>query len=213
MLFALVILAADAAPATAYPDPLAPAASGQVQCYVPSDHKTCQSIATYTATGDGSFANGASVLISTTPVVVLNTITNVIIKNGAVCGQIRAEDLNAGTLTVGGNQLTKDQADPILARLVAAMAKVIGPEICTTYVPNATGLTAKATIAGEAQTGQDQQVIWVSPSDGYAVAPQTIARKSKNNHATSLAPVVQMKYSLTRKAGAGWRRLRLFKRV
>ena len=54
MLFALMALAATS---DTYPDPLAPAASGQVQCYAPTDHKTCASLAGYTANGDGTYAN------------------------------------------------------------------------------------------------------------------------------------------------------------
>ena len=167
----LAAAAASQAPVTAYPAPLAPAATGQAQCYGPSDHKTCRSLATYTANGDGTFANGASVMLSSQPLVLLDTTTQVSIKGQAVCGAIHRADVLAGKLSVNGTQLPAEQAKPLLTNIATALDKIIEHEICTTYVPNGTGLVAKATMDGVAQPDQDQAVIWVSPSDGYTVAP------------------------------------------
>jgi hypothetical protein len=168
MLFALALLAASA---DAYPTPLTPAASGQMQCYVPSDHKTCASIATYTANGDGTFANGAQILLSKQPVVVMQTTTPVTIKAGAVCGAVtKASIANAG-LTVNGQAVPADKAAPVLQQIAGSLGSVIDHEICTTYVPDGTGFVAKASMDGKPQPAQDQKVIWVSPSDGYTVAP------------------------------------------
>ena len=168
MLFALLALAA-ANPA--YPDPLAPAASGQVQCYAPTDHKTCASIAPYTANGDGSFANGATVLLSKKPVVVMQTSTPVTIKAGAVCGSVTRDSIAKAALTVNGQAIPADRASPILQQISGSLRGVIDHEICTAYVPDGAGLVAKASMDGKAQPDQDQKVIWVSPSDGYTVAP------------------------------------------
>lgn len=172
MLFALMALAAaQIAPGSAYPDPLAPAASGQVQCYVPTDHKTCASIATYTANGDGTFANGATVLLSKKPVVVMQTSTPVTIKAGAVCGAVTRDSIAHAALSVNGQAIPADKSAPILQQIAGSLGSVIDHEICTTYVPNGAGLVAKASMDGKAQPDQDQKVIWVSPADGYSVAP------------------------------------------
>ena len=173
MLFALMALAAaQAAPvAQAYPDPLGPAANGQVQCYAPTDHKTCASMAAYTANGDGTYANVATVLLSKQPLVVLQTTTPVSLKSGAVCGAVRQQDIAAATLSVNGQAVPADKAAPILAHISVALGSIIDHEICTAYVPDGAGLVAKATMDGKPQPNQDQKVIWVSPADGYSVAP------------------------------------------
>ena len=167
MLFALLVLAA----ADAYPAPLTPAASGQVQCYAPTDHKTCTSIGTYVANGDGTFANGAQILLSKQPVVILQTTTPVSVKAGAVCGTITRDNIAKAGLTVNGQALPADKAGPVLEQIAGALGSVIDHEICTTYVPDGSGFVAKSVMDGKPQPNQDQKVIWVSPADGYTVAP------------------------------------------
>ncbi len=169
MLFALLALAA--APAGAYPAPLAPAAQGQVQCYAPTDHKTCASIAGYVANGDGTFANVALVMLSKQPVVVMQTTTPVSIKQGAVCGAIHSQDVIGGSLTVNGQAVPADKATPLLTRIAASLDPILGHEICTVYTSDGATLTARATMDGKAQPDQDQKMIWVSPAQGYKVGP------------------------------------------
>ncbi|MBW8734716.1 MAG: hypothetical protein JF571_10490 [Asticcacaulis sp.] len=162
-----------AAAAAAYAPPLDPAASGQIQCYVPDTaRKTCSSMAYYVARDDGSFDNRAVVLINKAPAVTLETTTRVGIKNGAVCGALRAEDIAAGKVSVSGRVMTPEEASPVLNSITQALGGVIGHEICTAFVPDASGkLTAQASMDGTRQAEQDQPVLWVAPSDGYTVAP------------------------------------------
>ena len=167
MLFALMALAA----AQTFPDPLSPAAQGQVQCYVPSDHKTCVSTTAYTANADGTYTNTSTVLLSKKPAFIMQLATPVTIKAGAVCGALRREDVAGATVSVNGQTIPAEKAAPVLQGLAGAMGAIIGHEICTTYVPDATGYIAKSTMDGKPQPAQDQKVIWVSPADGYTVAP------------------------------------------
>lgn len=168
MLFALLALAAVA---SGYPDPLAPAAAGKVQCYVPTDRKTCASLASYAAAPDGTFATSAIVMLSKDPVVIMQTTTEVRIRDGAVCGTILKSDITGGGLTLSGEAVPADKAAPFLAKIAEHLAPIIGHKICTVFVPDGDGFIAKASMDGVAQPDQDQRVIWVSPSDGYRVAP------------------------------------------
>ncbi len=168
MLFALMALAA----AQTFADPLSPAANGQVQCYAPSDHKTCASTTAYTANGDGSYTNASTILMAKKPAaVVVQLTTPVTIKAGAVCGALRREDVTGATVSVNGQPIPAEKAGPVLQGLAGAMSGVIGHEICTTFVPAGTGYVAKSTMDGKPQPDQDQKVVWVSPADGYSVAP------------------------------------------
>ncbi len=170
MLFALLALAAAPA-AGAYPAPLTPAAQGKVQCYAPTDHKTSASIAGYVANGDGTFANVAMVMLSKSPVVVMQTTTPVSIKEGAVCGAIHSQDVIGGSLTVNGQPVPADKATAILTRIAASLDPILGHQICTVYTSDGTGLVARSTMDGKAEPDQDQKMIWVAPSAGYKVGP------------------------------------------
>jgi hypothetical protein len=169
MPFALMAMVLASAPA--YPDPLAPAAAGKVQCYVPTDRKTCTSLASYAAAPDGTFATSAIVMLSTDPLVIMQTTTEVRIRDGAVCGAIKKSDITGGSLTLSSEAVPADKAAPFLEKVAQHLTPIIGHEICTVFVPAGDGFIAKASLDGQAQPAQDQKVIWVAPSDGYKVAP------------------------------------------
>ncbi len=171
-LFALLAIAASTSIADLPSNPLTKAKDGSVQCYEPDDQRrTCRSIASYVATGETTYNNKAVVLISNNGPVTLETITPVIIKVGAVCGFIRAEDISAGKLRVSGKLLSDTEAAPLLVKVAQLMSGMIGKEICTSYVQTANGLTAKATINGVYEANADQRMKWIQPSAGYSVAP------------------------------------------
>jgi hypothetical protein len=128
-------------------------------------------MAAYRRLNDGSYANTATVLLSSEGPVVLETITPVTMREGAVCGSIRADDISAGKLRISNRLLADDEAAPILARVAQSMAPMINKEICTTYVQSANGIAAKATIEGMYRADADQKVAWIKPDDGYTVAP------------------------------------------
>lgn len=152
-------------------NPLEPAASGMLQCHQPDTVKrTCRSLAAYRKRADGSFDNTAIVMLSPSPLVVMETVTPVRVISGAVCGAIRRQDINVAVVSVGGNKLDEDQAVPIRARIATAMSGMIDRPICTTYVSDGATLTAKVMIDGVASPAMDQKLIWVTPTDGYKVA-------------------------------------------
>ena len=171
MSFALVLAAATLpTQAVPTPDPLAPAASGMLQCYAPdTERHLCQSLAGYRKRADGSYDNAATVMLSPSPPVVMETVTPVTIDAGAVCGAIRTQDIDAAVISVNGQKLSDADATTARSRIATAMAALVGKRICTTYVPDGAQLVAKATIDGEAQPAMDQKVIWVAPTDGFHV--------------------------------------------
>lgn len=104
-----LIAATGTLPAAA--DPLMPARHGEAQCYTPDQaRKTCRSLAYYDARSTLSYDNRAVVLISAAEPVTLETVTPVVVRAGAVCGAIRADDVQSGKLIVSGRQLTADEA-------------------------------------------------------------------------------------------------------
>jgi hypothetical protein len=152
--------------------PLQPASEGKLQCYSPNtERRTCRSLSGYELKPDGTIANTASAMMAPEPVVVMTAVTQVTIKNGQVCGAIRAEQIQNASFTIGGAPASAEQTSTIRERVVAAMTSLFGVEICTTYETAAGTMTAEASIGGVRRPEADQTVIWVSPSDGYKVGP------------------------------------------
>src|SRR5260221_465758 len=98
---ALICFATVAAPilpafAASLPDPIAPAASGQLQCYSPDiTRKTCSSLASYKPGANGTIDNGAVVLIWNDPVITMEIVSPIEVKASRVCGKVRGQDIDA----------------------------------------------------------------------------------------------------------------------
>jgi hypothetical protein len=176
LLIAIFISLAAVSPPSADSHPLAKADEGFVQCYEPNDlAKTCRSIAAYKNDGDGIWDNIAVVLLAPTQPITLETVTPVRVKNGAVCGYIRNDDILKGKLRISGQLIPDEKAASILGKVAVGMAPLMHKEICTEYVQRPNGLIAKARIEGGTPEIPDQGVKWVLPSDGYRVAPNVTA--------------------------------------
>jgi hypothetical protein len=166
----IVLSVVALAPANA--DPLTEARSGKMQCYRPDTvRKACLAMASYSFEPNGTITNKAVVLISPQQNVTMTTTSVVMIKNEAVCGVMRREDIEAAQIAVNGTRLSDEQAAGVRAQLVQAISNQIGKEICTTYLPAGDKLSAQVTVDGAANPLYTQDVLWVKPEDGYQVAP------------------------------------------
>lgn len=152
--------------------PLAPAAEGKVQCYRPNEvAKTCESIGAYRVTPDGQILNTAIVLISASPAIVMSTESAVSIKGGQDCGVTLPKHIDAATFEVEGRPADPALTQKLRAQLKARMTAFFGHETCVAYVPDGAAWLATSRIDGVAHPEMDLKVIWVSPADGYRVAP------------------------------------------
>jgi hypothetical protein len=152
--------------------PLAPAAEGKLQCFHPNEvAKTCQSIGSYKISPGGEIENTASMMISSSPQVVMTTHAPATIKAGKDCGVLKAEHIDASTFVVEGKPADAQQTAALRAQMKVALKGVIGHEVCSAYLPNGAALMASSTFDGLARPDLDQKMIWVSPADGYKVAP------------------------------------------
>jgi hypothetical protein len=154
------------------PDPIAPAATGNLQCYVPDrSNKTCNSLAGYKRKPDGTIDNTALVLVSKSPVITMETVSPVEVKSGQVCGTIRSHDIDEAKFASGTLTLDAKQTEQLRQQMKVAFKDMFNHEICTRYIPDGDALLAKATMDGVPMKGEEQRVIWVSPRDGYRVGP------------------------------------------
>lgn len=172
ILVVAAILAGLSDPALPSADPLAPAASGMLQCYEPDTAtRSCQSLASYSKRSDGKFDNRATVMLSPSPLTVMETVTLVEVDAGAVCGALRKQDIDVAVIWVNGSKLVEADAAVARDQIASGMAPLLDRRICTTYVPDGPQLLAKVTMNGTPLPALDEKVIWVAPTDGYKLAP------------------------------------------
>jgi hypothetical protein len=113
VLAALLIGAPALGGAATLPPPLGPAAAGELQCYVPNlAKKTCQLIAAYARGEAGTIQNVATAMVSADPFIVMTTIAPMQVRDGRVCGAVRAEDFATATFTIGGRPATPGSPGP-----------------------------------------------------------------------------------------------------
>lgn len=167
-----LFLAALAPPAGAIDNPLALARNGNVQCYEPNDEKkTCRTIASYRALDERSYMSIVTVLVSPEGSLTLQTASQVEVKNGAICGVVRAEDIASGRLQLAGQTLTGEHATSLMAQIQNALKGLVDKEVCTSFVKTPAGLVSKETVNGVYRADADAPVKWIGPDEGYTVAP------------------------------------------
>ena len=169
---ALILTAAPQAQAAAT-DPLGPARSGQLQCFTPdTSRKMCHALAGYTfAPGRAIQVRGDVLMAPTNLLIVMRTATSVEIRTGMVCGSVRARDIEASTFTIAGQPVPQQMVQLAGPQILSLLRSHIDQEVCATFAPNGSTITAQITIDGVAQPQTSETFIWVSPNEGYAVGP------------------------------------------
>lgn len=171
VLVSLAILLAGV-PAAA-DDPLAPALSGQLQCFGPDvSARTCRALTALKRNPDRTWTSTVTSAPDPTQPLTLEVSSAVTVRDGAVCGTVRREDMIAGRLRYYGLVVPASRALPILARLADMLGTAAGREICTRFEPGEGTLMARGSVTGSPGTPvPDQPMIWVRPDAGYRVGP------------------------------------------
>jgi hypothetical protein len=151
-------------------DPLGPAQSGMVQCYVPDTAShTCRAIARYRRDHGGAWIDTATIRADPALPLTADIEIPVAVRGAAVCGTVSRQQVLAGKLYLLDRQVPAQSALPVLVQLADAMTGTIGREMCTRYVPAAGGLEAQTQIAGVTAPIAPQRVIWVRGDAGFRV--------------------------------------------
>jgi hypothetical protein len=168
---ALILAAAQSVPAVT--DPLGPARPGQLQCFAPdTSRKMCRALAGYTWSPAGAIqVRGETLMAPAELLIVMRTSTSVEVRSGAVCGLVRARDIEASTFTIAGRPVPQQMVQFASPQILSVLRSHINKEVCATFVPNGSSFTAQLTIDGVAQPQVSETFIWVRPSDGYRVGP------------------------------------------
>jgi len=152
--------------------PIAPAAEGKLQCYSPDVvARTCAGIGSFRFAANGVIENQGEALLSRSPAIVMRSVYTVRIKGRLECVKVRPRDLASASFVVDGRLASPAEAAALRSDIRAANSSVIGREACEGYLPNGEVLTARMIVGGTPRPDLDRKMIWVSPSDGYQVAP------------------------------------------
>jgi hypothetical protein len=132
----------------------------------------CRALAGYTWRPGSAIQARADILMAPANLlIVMRTSTSVEVRSGAVCGQVRARDIEASTFTIAGRPVPQQLVQLASPQILSVMSSHINQEICSAFVPNGPGFTTQLTIDGVAHPEVSETFIWVRPNDGYAVGP------------------------------------------
>ena len=154
-------------------DPLAPAQSGMVQCYGPdvASH-TCSLIYVFHRGHDGSWIRTATILPDQSQPMTVAVDTPVTVRQSAVCGTFRRDQVMMAKLSYFERQVPADRALPFLTQIADAMAGAFDREICTRFLTVGGVLMARPFMTDKNIQFPDQRVIWVRADAGYRVQPR-----------------------------------------
>ena len=171
--FAAALILTAAQSQAAETDPLGPARSGQLQCFTPdTSRKMCHALAGYTFGPGGAIqVRGAILMAPTNLLIVMRTSTSVEVRSDAVCGRVRARDIEASTFTIAGQPVPQQMVQLASPQILSVLRSHLDQEVCATFVPNGATFTTQLTIDGVAHPQISETFIWVRPNEGYAVGP------------------------------------------
>jgi hypothetical protein len=170
---AAALILAAAQPVPAVTDPLAPARAGQLQCFTPdTSRKMCRALAGYTWGPGPAIRIRADILMAPTNLlIVMRTSTSLEVRSGAVCGRVRAADIEASTYTIAGRPVPQQMVQLVSPQILSLMRSHLNEEICATFVPNGSLFRTQLTIDSVPHPEISETFIWVRPNEGYAVGP------------------------------------------
>lgn len=172
-MFEALLLLAVAAPAPMVQeaaDPLAPAREGKIRCIEPDVAKhDCQSIVRYKFDQDGSFEAHVTGILERDPVVLIDYRMRGKVEGDAVCSILHGSDFMAGDLYRGGERLGEVAARDIRLRLQGRFTGMEGKKRCFIDQPSGSAIVSNVTINGLVEPSYRQNILWVSPADGYAI--------------------------------------------
>lgn len=164
----IMFLVAAAAAAT---NPIAPGLAGKLRCQGPNETaKTCQSIVSYKDAGGGNYLAHSSVMLRPEPLVVADSDTQALVRDGNVCATIRSSDIDAATISIGGAPLDDAMATMVKGKIKEALPS-LDKEVCATFSQQGSDWVSTPIIDGKADTTKTQKFIWITSADGYKVGP------------------------------------------
>ena len=154
-------------------DVLAQSKSGKVLCSNPdAATKRCSSITSFSAAADGSMIETTELLLTPDQPLTLTMSTGIQVAGESFCGAMALDDLRRGKVRLNGEPLPADRHALVLERLEASMGPLAGKKACDAIRLENDGLVKYGQVDGVDLKLPGKPVMWISPKDGYKVAPR-----------------------------------------
>jgi hypothetical protein len=152
---------------------MAPAKQGMLQCQMPDVlFKTCFSLSKVYQTGPSTWTIETQMVVDQQSPAIASLKDTVFVRGTEVCKAANAIDVAKFTFSLEGRPIPSAEAAKYRSKLRQFYAAFGGKMICTQVVPSEQGMEmVEATIDGKRFPLGDYAMKWVSPKDGWTVAP------------------------------------------
>lgn len=153
-------------------DVLAPAREGKIGCYSPdSEKKTCAATLRFEWDQNGNIIEVDEGPVSANPLIIEQVKDFATIEGGAIC-QIGTEGtFRTMTYYKNGVQLTGQDAEAFLQARNAIYVSFVGKKVCMDISPYDSVFITQITIDGSPKPSLTNRMKWISPDEGYVLAP------------------------------------------
>ena len=172
-MFLAILLLAAASSGPSGTDVLAQVQLGKMLCANPDPAtRTCSSIVSYTPGKNGTFVETGEVLISPNQPITLEMSSVVQVEGGAFCGTVEFADMQKGKLRMNGTLLPSDRNEAALSKLLEKLKPMAGRKACEALRIEEGQLKKYGQVERIDLNLPGKPVSWISPADGYKVAPR-----------------------------------------
>jgi hypothetical protein len=154
-------------------DVMAQVRAGKMLCSNPDPNtKTCSTIDSFAAKDSNTLLDTGEVLFSPDQPITLETSSVVHIQEGAICGTMELADLQKGKVRVNGALIPNDRNEAVLNKLIERLKPLMGRQVCEALRIEAGQLVKYGQVERFDAKLPGKPVSWITPADGYKVAPR-----------------------------------------
>ncbi len=170
--FAALAVMAISQLAYANEDPLAPAKAGKLWCYEPdSENKTCSSFSRFEWDPAGTIWEEDEIAISANPSVAMKVRAQSTLEGVAICQVIAEATFQKATFVVDGKPATADEDLAYRVQYGSRFAPFYGKKFCLEVSPYESIFITQVAIDGTPYPSATSRLKWISPDEGYVLAP------------------------------------------
>ena len=154
-------------------DPFAAAKAGKLECFAPDTvKKTCLDMTRYTWEGNGQILEEDEYAISANPLITAKSKDYVAIANGEACQVVSAPKILGANYFRDGVRVSKSDEAQFRQRDFQQMRSLIGKKFCMRLSPYESAFIAEYSVDGIPRPSATNRVKWISPDEGYVLAPR-----------------------------------------
>jgi hypothetical protein len=151
---------------------MAPAKQGMLQCHGPDIlFKTCDALSKVWQVGPDRYRFESEIVVDPDGPVLMTERNTVTAQGTKLCETVRLAEIDSWTVKVAGAPASPAQAARYRGALKRKLAPISGKIACSAIIGGEQGFTVEATIGGKRVPAFDYAMKWVSPNDGWTVAP------------------------------------------